>query len=31
MIAVSSQSKLILKTIFHQLRWEILIGSEFGD
>ena len=31
MIAVSSQSKLILKNIFHQLGWEILIGSEFGD
>lgn len=31
MIAVSIQSKLILKNIFHQFGWEILIGSEFGD
>lgn len=31
MIAVSSQSKLILKNIFHHVVREILIGSEFGD
>ena len=31
MIAVSNQSKLILKTFFINVVREILIGSDFGD